>query len=131
MASKDHVERGLAGGFIQANHGKPAPLKRMKKGDGVLLYSPKVSYTGDEKLQAFTGVGEVAGDEIYQHQMSDGFMPFRRDVKYLKSKDVFIAPLIDELSFIENKKSWGYLFRFGMFEIPQHDFELVKSMILA
>ena len=41
VASKDHLQRGLAGGFIQANHGKAAPLKRMHVGDWVLFYSPK------------------------------------------------------------------------------------------
>ena len=33
VASKDHLQRGLNGGFIQANHGKAAPLKRMQPGD--------------------------------------------------------------------------------------------------
>lgn len=36
-----------------------------------------------------------------------------------------IRPLIDQLSFIEDKQRWGYLFRFGFFEIKQPDFELI------
>lgn len=28
VASKDHLQRGIEGRFIQANHGKAAPLKR-------------------------------------------------------------------------------------------------------
>ena len=31
--SKDHVMRGVEGGFTQANHGSPYNLKRMGKGD--------------------------------------------------------------------------------------------------
>ncbi len=35
-----------------------------------------------------------------------------------------IRPLIDELDFIEDKRRWGYRFRFGLFRIDRHDFEL-------
>jgi len=28
VVSKDHIARGVAGGFMQANHGKEGPLKR-------------------------------------------------------------------------------------------------------
>jgi hypothetical protein len=69
VVSKDHIARGVAGGFMQANHGKQAPLKRMSKGDWVIFYSPKQSYSGDEPLQAFTAIGRVADDEVYQHKM--------------------------------------------------------------
>ena len=34
--------------------------------------------------------------------------------------------MIDRLTFIENKQHWGYKFRFGLFTIPQEDFELIK-----
>lgn len=30
--SKEHVMKGVAGGFCQVCHGKQAPLNRMKKG---------------------------------------------------------------------------------------------------
>jgi len=42
VASKDHIQRRLAGGFIQANHSKAAPLKRMHASDWVIFYSPKL-----------------------------------------------------------------------------------------
>jgi hypothetical protein len=34
VAAKDHVDMGVAGGFIQVNHGKAGPLERMRAGDG-------------------------------------------------------------------------------------------------
>ena len=43
VASKDHALRGINGGFIQACHGKEAPLKRMKRGDYVIFYCPKLA----------------------------------------------------------------------------------------
>jgi len=97
VASKDHLQRGVAGGFIQANHGKAAPLKRMQAGDWVMFYSPKLEYDKPEKLQCFTAIGKIADDEIYQHDMGGGFVPFRRNVTFLPAQDVSILPLINDL----------------------------------
>lgn len=129
VASKNHVMRGVQSGIAQANHGKAAPLKRMNVGDGVLYYSPKLEFEGNEKLQAFTAIAQVVGEDVYQFDMGGGFVPFRRDVKYLNCVDVPIQPLIPALTFIENKSSWGYLFRFGFFEIPKADFDLIASQM--
>jgi len=130
VASKNHVMNGVRAGIAQANHGKAASLKRMKVGDGVLYYSPKLEFEGSEKLQAFTAIGHVTGETVYPFDMGDGFIPYRRDVKYLECVDVPIQPLVSALTFIENKTSWGYLFRFGFFEIPKPDFDLIASQML-
>ena len=129
VASKNHVQNGVRNGIAQANHGKAAPLKRMKVGDGVLYYSPKVEFEGSEKLQAFTAIGQVTGEEVYQFDMGGGFIPYRRDVKYFKCQDAPIQALVPALTFIENKQSWGFLFRFGFFEIPKEDFDLIAGQM--
>ena len=41
-----------------------------------------------------------------------------------------IRPLIDQLNFIEDKQCWGYMFRFGFFEINQADFALIADQML-
>jgi EVE domain len=130
VASKDHVQRGLAGGFIQANHGKAAPLKRMHAGDGVIFYSPKVEYDKPEKLQCFTGIGKIADENLYQQDMGGGFVPFRRNVTFLPAQDVSILPLIHELTFITDKTHWGAPFRFGTLRIPEQDFRLIAGKML-
>ena len=130
VASKDHVQRGLAGGFIQANHGKAAPLKRMQTGDWVIFYSPKLEYDRPEKCQCFMAIVRVVDDEVYQQDMGNDFIPFRRKVKFLPSKDISILPLIDELTFIKDKTHWGAPFRFGMLQIPQEDFQLIASQMV-
>ena len=81
-------------------------------------------------MQAFTAIGHVTGETVYPFDMGDGFIPYRRDVKYLECVDVPIQPLVSALTFIENKTSWGYLFRFGFFEIPKPDFDLIASQML-
>jgi predicted RNA-binding protein len=131
VVSKDHISRGVAGGFIQANHGKQGPLKRISAGDWVICYSPKQTYSGNEVLRAFTAIGEAADDKIYQYKMTDDFIPYRRNIKYYDCKETSIAPLIDQLGFIKNKSSWGYQFRLGFFEIPEVDFQLIKTNMVV
>lgn len=130
VASKDHLQRGLAGGFIQANHGKAAPLKRMHAGDWVIFYSPKLEYDKPEKLQCFTAIGKIADENIYQADMGDGFVPFRRNVNFLSAQDVSILPLINELIFIRDKTHWGAPFRFGTLQIPAEDFRLIANKMV-
>ncbi|GAA4318943.1 EVE domain-containing protein [Mucilaginibacter gynuensis] len=130
VVSKDHLARGVKGGFMQANHGKAGPLKKIAKGDWVVFYSPKVAYTGNEPCQAFTAIGRAADDEVYQHKMTDDFTPYRRNIKFYEADETPIKPLINDLEFIENKNAWGFKFRFGFFEINEHDFELIQSAMI-
>ena len=127
VISKDHVLRGIRDGITQSGHGKEAPLRKMHKDDWILFYSPKQSLEGDEKLQAFTALGQIVDDVIYQFEMSPTFKPFRRKVIFHKSEDAPIKPLIDKLAFIQDKTYWGYMFRFGLFEISEKDFKTISG----
>ena len=129
--SKDHLQRGIAGGFTQANHGKPQALRRLSVGDYIVFYSPKTAYEGGEPLQTFTGIARVTGDEVYQFQMSENFVPYRIDVEFVQTDETSIRPLIDDLEFIQDKQRWGYKFRFGMFEIQKQDFDLISKAMHA
>jgi len=129
VASKGHVKSAIIQGVAQTCHGKSSPLKRMKKGDFVIYYSGKMTMDKPEKCQQFTALGKVIDDEIYQFRVSDDFCPSRRNIEFLRSEDISIFPLIDTLDFILNKKSWGYPFRFGFFEINQHDFDLISTQM--
>ena len=130
VASKDHVKTGIAEGIAQTCHGKASPLKRMRKDDFIIYYSGKQTMGERELCQKFTAIGKVIDDEIYQAQVSEDFCPSRRNIDFFPNRDVSILPLIPDLDFISNKKSWGYPFRFGFFEINQHDFELISSQML-
>lgn len=130
VVSKDHIERGVKGGFIQANHGKAGPLKRLNNNDWVICYSPKLNYGQNELCQCFTAIGQVADGSIYKCKISDNFIPYRRNICYYKAVETAIGPLIEKLDFIKNKKSWGYPFRFGFFEISENDFEIIRTQML-
>lgn len=131
IISKEHTQRGVANSFIQVCHGKQGPLKRMKKGDFLVVYSSKITMEGNEKCQAFTAIGQVEDENVYQFEMSENFKPFRRNINFIDCNEISILPLINELAFIPNKKSWGYPFRFGFLEISENDFQLISSKMLT
>lgn len=54
-----------------------------------------------------------------------GFVPFRRNVRYLDAVETPIAPLLDDFEFVEDRSRWGYKFRFGLFDISDHDMALI------
>jgi hypothetical protein len=125
--SRDHVERGVAGGFTQANHGRPWMLRKMARGDWIVFYSPKTTFQGGEPVQAFTAIGRVADDEPYQVQMSADFQPWRRNVEFLECDEAPIRQLLEQLDFIEDPSRWGYKFRFGVFAIDDHDLAVIRA----
>jgi|SRR5215831_15804016 len=136
VASKDHVERGVAGGFCQVCHGKAAPLMRMHQGDWIIYYSSKKTFeransASVESCQQFTAIGEVIDDAVYEFAMTPDFIPYRRNVRFLDCKAIDIRPFINELGFIKNKSRWGYAFRFGHLEISRLDFNLIASQMLG
>ncbi|RWC61663.1 EVE domain-containing protein [Mesorhizobium sp.] len=131
VASAEHVRRGRSGGFMQVNHGKAAPLRRVKPGDGISYYSPTTILGAKDGLQAFTAIGTVRDGEPYQGEMGGGFMPSRRDVEWAKAEETPIKPLIDRLGFTAGKSNWGYQLRFGLFPISAHDFSLIAEAMGA
>ncbi len=130
MASADHVRRGLAGGFMQVNHGKAAPLRRIHPGDRIAYYSPTAAFRAADGLKAFTAIGVVKAGEPYEAQMGD-FRPFRRDVAWLAATDAPIAPLLDRLSFSAGVKNWGAKLRFGLLKVEDADMSLIAAAMNA
>ena len=126
VASREHVMKGVEGGFAQVCHGKPGPLRKMREGDGLVYYSSVLEFGKKDPCQKFTALGRVSGGEPYQFTMSDDFIPWRRNIEYVSCVEVPIALLLQQLSFIRDKKRWGYPFRFGCFSIPEADFELIS-----
>ena len=131
VASRNHVMRGVAGGFIQVCHGKAGPLRLMKEGDGIVYYSPTEYFGEKTPCRKFTAIGIVKKEQPYLFQMSEDFCPWRRDVSFLPCKENPIEPFIPHLSFIHNKQRWGFPFRRGCFSIPVDDFRLIASAMEA
>jgi hypothetical protein len=129
--SREHVQRGIAGGFTQADHGKNTRLKRLAKGDRIVFYSPRTEFRGGDPLQAFTAIGEITDDEPYQVVMTPDFHPWRRRVSFSQCTEAPIQTLIADLTFIKNKTQWGFPFRRGLFEISEADFAAIARAMAA
>ena len=131
VACKEHVADGVKLNICQFCHGKSSLARRVFKGDFVIYYSSKVTMEGSELYQKFTAIGIVVDDAAYQIDMENGFKPFRRNIEYFDAKHLDIKPLIPLLPFIKNKKSWGYIFRYGFLEIDQKSFEVIANGMLG
>ena len=133
VASAEHARRGrdASPGFMQVGHGKEAPLRRVRPGDRVAYYAPASTLGGSDRLQSFVSIGLVLPGEPYLFDMGGGFLPWRRDVAYLPSREAPIGPLLDSLDFIEDRQHWGYKFRFGLFEIGDADMRRIAAAVAA
>jgi hypothetical protein len=129
VASADHVRRGFEDGFMQVCHGKGGPLRRISEGDKVVYYSPSRIMGVKDGLQAFTACGEASEGEPYQIEMGNGFVPFRRNVVWLAHGEAKIVPMLDKLSFTAGRRHWGQPFRYGLFEIPEADYQLIETSL--
>jgi hypothetical protein len=127
VVSRSHVLIAAKGGFLQLNHGKRAPLQKIKSGDGVVMYSPRTAYPDGEPYQRFTAIGRVKSGELYQVEMAPDFKPYRLDVEFFKAREARIHPLIEQLSFIKSKTHWGAAFRFGHLRIDRPDFSVIAK----
>jgi hypothetical protein len=133
VASREHVMRAISGGIAQVCHGKQGPLKKMKAQDFLIYYSPTEQFGQKDVCRKvdvcrkFTAIGQVKDRAPYQVRMSDDFIPWRIDVAFMPATEVAIEPLLPKLSFILDKKRWGFPFRRGLFSIPEGDFQLIAS----
>ena len=127
VVARDHALRGVEGGFAQVSHGKAAPLRRMRVGDWLVYYSSRLRFADPDPCRAFTAIGRVAGEEVYRVSVSQSFAPFRRAVHFAPGWEAPIQPLIERLSFITDKRHWGYPFRLGHFEIGADDFRIIAE----
>jgi hypothetical protein len=128
VVSKEHVQKGVQGGFAQVCHGKRAPLAMMSVGDGFIYYSPKISIDSSEPCKCFTAIGKIKSGKVYQVEMTPSFHPFRIDIEYYPCKEVPIAYLFDHLE-LTQKKNWGMQLRRGLLEISEADFLVIAKIM--
>ncbi|MEP7298652.1 MAG: EVE domain-containing protein [Burkholderiales bacterium] len=131
VASGEHVAIGRAQGFMQVGHGKGTPLKRLHTGDRIVYYSPVRVFGSKDVCQAFTAIGTVRDERVYQGVMAGGFEPFRKDVDWLDAAEAPIRPLLESLSFTQGKSNWGYALRFGLLQVTAQDMALIAEAMHA
>jgi hypothetical protein len=134
VACAEHAQRGrdhAPVGFMQVCHGKGGPLRRLSPGDVVVYYAPATTLGGKDRLQSFVSIGVVEAGPPYPADMGGGFVPLRRDVRYVDARPASILPLLDTLDFVEDRQRWGHKFRFGLFEVPAADMQRIAQAMRA
>ena len=125
VVSRAHVRTGVAGGFAQLCHGKAQPLRRMRRGDWLVYYSPTFEM-GGAALRAFTAIGQVEGPEVYRYDMGGGFVPYRRDVRYADAQEVAIDMIKPRLELCA-RPNWGTALRRGQVPLEAADFATIAA----
>lgn len=128
VVSKDHVLRGVSLGIVQVGHGKRPPLTRMHPGDWFVYYSPREKIDTGASLKAFTALGRITDDEIWQAD-EGSFTPWRRRADYLT--DVSDAPIASLALDLTAQPNWGHQLRRGLLELSEHDFEAIRAAMTA
>jgi hypothetical protein len=119
VVSLEHARRGVAEGFIMANHGKRAPLARMSAGDRILIYSPKTAFPAGKPFQAIGIVGTVTGAEPEPSPIIAG--GFRRSADLREIEPIPLTAVRDLLPTSR--------IRFGFFELPSEDAHAIFGLI--
>ena len=97
----------------------------MSVGDWLVYYSPRADFPDGEPLRAVTAIGRIVGERVFTFDMGGGFVPYCRDVRYVKgAREAAVADLA--LSFTSNP-NWGMLARRGHFEIEMGDLERIAA----
>ena len=102
-----------------------APLGRLtaRLPRRALFVGTLIAYAGTP-LQAFTAIGEVADDVIWQAD-EDDFHPWRRKVSYVEgARETRIMDLDLALT---REPHWGHQLRRGLVELTDADFEQIRA----
>lgn len=98
----------------------------MHEGDTLVYYSPRISYPDGELLQAFTAIGRVPDDEIWQADEGD-FQPFRRRIDYeVNARELALCEVKEHLD-LTSTPNWGYQLRRGIVALTDADVGLIRS----
>jgi hypothetical protein len=124
VVCRDHVRRGTELGIAQLGHGKRDGLARLAAGDWLVYYSPRTSLRDGEPLQAFTALGVVADDEIWQAHEGT-FQPWRRRVDY--QPGVVETPIRSLSLDLTAQPGWGIQLRRGLLRLTDEDFDVIHA----
>ncbi|MDJ0343439.1 EVE domain-containing protein [Streptomyces sp. H10-C2] len=130
VVCRDHVNRGTSLGIAQLGHGKRDGLAKLSAGDWLLYYSPRTSLHNGLPLQAFTAIGQVTDEEIWQADEGE-FRPWRRRIDYVAGAVEVRVTQFDGALQLTAGPNWGYRLRRGLIELTEHDFTLIHAAMVT
>lgn len=125
VVSAEHVARGVSLGIAQVNHGKRAPLARMRAGDTLVYYSPTTTRGVADSLKTFTALGVFPDDDVFQAD-EGSFKPFRRKIDYATIRPVPLADVRSRLH-LTSTPGWGHQLRFGLLKLEAADVATLRE----
>lgn len=124
VVCRDHVRRGTQLGIAQLGHGQRDGLARLAADDWLIYYSPRTSLRDGAPLQAFTALGVVVDDEIWQAHEGT-FHPWRRRIEYLP--DAVETPIRSLSLDLTAESGWGAQLRRGLVRLTDDDFGRIRT----
>lgn len=105
-------------------HGNRSALSKIRKGDQFIAFVPRVGFVGHGVVTGGYFVSKIKlwKDKPYNHR-------FQISTPILSTKVLPTAAIIDDISFVTDKKRWGVFFKSGIREIPIADYELITKKI--
>ena len=101
-------------------------MRGLRAGAWLIFYAPATERRGGLRLLAFPARGQIVDDRVYEHDLGDGWVPHRRDVRYEAVRAVPIQALIGELR-LTAQPTWGMALRRGHLPLDAHDFALIAG----
>ncbi len=110
-------------------------INKVSPGDKIIIYVIQSRKDKDVIPSRIIGVFEVVSKPYYDEKpifksYKGRTFPYRIDIKPIKifSSPIYFKDIVDEMSFVRNKKFWTVYFRRAMFEIPKNDYEKIVAM---
>ncbi len=125
VASRQHVDLAVAGGFCMFAHGAGSAAKRLEAGDRFAYYAPMHGMGTGAQVRAFVALGEILPTPPRERVMGPGVTGWQRDARYFTAHEASVYDLLATLSFIRNKTHWGMYFRQSLFSVNEADFALI------
>lgn len=112
-------------------HGRGVAARRLGPGDGLVYYAPREGIGEGTEIRAFVAIGRVLDAPAAERVMAEGVSGWYRRMAWLASRPADVYPLLDNLSFVRDRRHWGMYFRRSLFEVEARDFTLIRNAMAA
>lgn len=105
-------------------HGNRSLLSKIRKGDYYVAFVPKIGFIGYGTIMSEHFVSNIKlwTDKAYNHR-------FQISTPIISDKVLPAAAVVDDLTFVTDKKRWEVFFRSEIREIPFADYKLISNRI--
>ncbi|MFW9888965.1 MAG: EVE domain-containing protein [Candidatus Thorarchaeota archaeon] len=111
-------------------------FKKLQENDIIVFYILVTGHPRDPRAKKVPGIFRVVSQPYYDTtpEWPDGVYPHRAKLEPIlvteSSNEMLpIKPLVSQLSFIKNEKTWGRVFQTALVPISKQDFQLLRNKL--